>query len=412
MRGHIRKRGGSYEFFVDVGHQSAQRCDSCGKTRWVESRPVPICSCGGALRDPFQKRRQVAKGGFTRRGDCEKALSEALAGVGGGTFVAPSSILFTDHIAEWHGSRELADSTRAIDDVMFRAYIAPAFAGVKVQDVTTALIDRLDERLRTDGGRGGKPLSAKTRRNVRGLVYGALQEAVRLGIARHNAATNCRPIKLDRAKREAKMRAETWSPEQLRTFEVFTRDDRLYAAYRLLMTTGLRRGELLGLSWDALELENGTARIQQTLVKVGQRAVLKATPKTADSAGAIELDEATVAALKAHRKRQAEERLRMGELWADSGLVFTDEMGAPIHPDHFLRRFQALAQRAGLPPCRLHSIRHAYASALLEAGVPIEVISKRLRHANISITSDLYAHLSGKLDRQVAEQGAAYILGG
>ena len=133
----------------------------------------------------------------------------------------------------------------------------------------------------------------------------------------------------------------------------------------------------------------------------------QASPKTDDSWESIALDGETVAALREHRKRQLEERLAAGELWQDSGLVFTDELGRPLNPQTILRRFQKLSTDAGLPPCRLHSIRHAHATALLEAGVPIEVVSKRLRHADISTTLGLYAHTTKKLDREVAEKAGA-----
>jgi hypothetical protein len=153
-------------------------------------------------------------------------------------------------------------------------------------------------------------------------------------------------------------------------------------------------------------------RIGQTLVLIGNVPTLKPRPKSDASAGDIAIDAETISILQAHRARQNEERLAAGELWTDSGLVFTDELGRPLHPETVLRRFQRLAVQAGLRPCRLHSLRHAYASALLDAGVPLEAISKRLRHAGISVTNDLYLHLTGKLDREIADAGAAYILGG
>jgi len=136
---------------------------------------------------------------------------------------------------------------------------------------------------------------------------------------------------------------------------------------------------------------------------------VKATPKTDDSAETLALDTETVAALRDHRKRQLEDRLAAGELWQDSGLVFTDELGKPLNPQTVLRRFQRITKAAKLPRCRLHSLRHAHATALLEAGVPIEVVSKRLRHADISTTLSLYAHASKKLDREIAGKGAAIL---
>jgi integrase len=222
----------------------------------------------------------------------------------------------------------------------------------------------------------------------------------------YNPADRCTPPKLNRKARERKMKEETWTPDQLRTFLGATESDRLAACWRLVAATGLRRGELLGIPWSALDLEDGSVEVAQQIVMVRNVPTVKATPKTNDSWESIALDAETVLALREHRRRQLEERLAAGELWQDSGLAFTDELGRPLNPQTVLRRFQRLSTAAGLPSCRLHSIRHAHATALLEAGVPIEVVSKRLRHADISTTLGLYAHTTKKLDRQVAEIGA------
>ena len=143
---------------------------------------------------------------------------------------------------------------------------------------------------------------------------------------------------------------------------------------------------------------------------VGQIPTLKGT-KTDASSATIAIDSRTVAALRAHRKQQAQEQLAWGEAYTPSDLVFTAEGGGPVNPTAFLRRFQRLSKRAGLRVVRVHTLRHAYASALLRSGTPMKVISDRLRHSGIGITADLYTHLAPELDREHAEAGAAFIDG-
>jgi len=211
--------------------------------------------------------------------------------------------------------------------------------------------------------------------------------------------------------RDKRMRETIWSPAEMRTFLGAVEGDRRYAAWLLLCTTGMRRGEVLGLPWSAVDLDGASIRIEQALTMVGRVPTITSVKSDA-SAAQLPLDPATVAAFRRHKKQQAEDRLAWGEHYVPSGLVFTEEDGAPIHPDRFLRAFKRHALEAGLRPITIHNVRHSYASALLSSGQPMKVISERLRHAGIAITADRYAHLSPDLERASAEAGAAYILGG
>ena len=126
----------------------------------------------------------------------------------------------------------------------------------------------------------------------------------------------------------------------------------------------------------------------------------------------IALDDTTVAALRAHRTRQAEERLAAGPAWQEHDLVVAREDGLPVHPERITAAFRRHAAAAGLPRIRLHDLRHSYATAALAAGVPVKVVSERLGHANTAITSDLYMHVPDEMDRAAADTVAASILGG
>jgi len=134
-------------------------------------------------------------------------------------------------------------------------------------------------------------------------------------------------------------------------------------------------------------------------------------PKTAKGRRSIALEAVTVAELRAHRKRQLEERLEWGGAYSDEDLVFAREDGSPINPETLTLGFIRLAKAAGLPRIRLHDLRHSYATAALGAGVPVKVVSDRLGHANVGITSDLYMHVPDEMDRAAAERIADVILG-
>jgi integrase len=179
----------------------------------------------------------------------------------------------------------------------------------------------------------------------------------------------------------------------------------------VLATTGLRRGECLGLRWSDLDLDGGRASIRQTVIAVKHTPML-GTPKTAKGRRTITLDAGTVTALREHRKRQAAERLLMGAGWHDHDLVFCHVDGTMLHPERFTRGFSEAVRRLGLPAIRLHDLRHGWATLALQAGIHPKVVQERLGHANISITLDTYSQVVGSLHEDAAEQVAALFRAG
>ena len=200
----------------------------------------------------------------------------------------------------------------------------------------------------------------------------------------------------------------TWTAQQLRRFFDGVRDDRVFGAYLLLATSGMRRGEALGLRWADLDLVEGRASIRQTVIVVSH-IVQMGTPKTAKGRQTVTLAGVTVAALKEHRTRQNVERLQMGTGWTDLDLVFARIDGTPLHPERFTRQFTERVRQLGLPKIRLHDLRHGWATMALAAGVHPKVVHERLGHANISITLDTYSHVTAGLHSDAAEKVAGLV---
>jgi integrase len=204
---------------------------------------------------------------------------------------------------------------------------------------------------------------------------------------------------------------KTWTAAQLRAFLESVSEDRLYAAWLLAATTGMRRGEILGLRWSDLDLKNEQVSVSQ-IRTVAQYKIITTTPKTDKGTRTISLDPATAAALRAHRTAQKAERLAWGPAYHSAGdLVFTREDGSAIHPERLTSWFAQHCRRSGLPAIRLHDVRHAYVSALLAAGVPLKVVSQRVGHASPMITMTIYQHVLPGDDRAAADAGARAILG-
>ena len=279
-----------------------------------------------------------------------------------------------------------------------RCAIAPTLGGLPLQALTPTHLNKLYSHLRAAGR------APKTIRNIHGVLSKALADAERWGLVGRN------PARLADVPAVTRPKLQVWSPDQTRAFLTTVTGDRLFAAWLLAATTGMRRGELLGLRWIDVDLDSGGVRVAQARVRAGNR-VVAGEPKTARGRRTIALDPATIAALRQHRKRQAEEQLLAGPSYVDSGLVFTMPDGSPIHPNRFSLWFRTCARAANLPTIRLHDMRHSYATAGLAAGVPPKVMSERLGHATVAFTLDTYTSALPALDKSAAEVVAGLILG-
>ncbi|WP_395108343.1 tyrosine-type recombinase/integrase [Actinomadura sp. SCN-SB] len=200
-----------------------------------------------------------------------------------------------------------------------------------------------------------------------------------------------------------------WTPQTTRAFLRRARHHRLYALYYLITFRGLRRGEGCGLRWPDLDLASGVAAVRWQIIQLGS-ATDQGKPKSDAGEGHVALDTATIKVLRAHKVRQNTERLAAGDDWVDSGFVFTTETGQPLHPAYVTEQFEQLCMEAGLPPIRLHDLRHGAASILLAAGYDMKVVQETLRLSSITIAGDTYTSLLPDLARQSAEDAAAVIL--
>ncbi len=382
MRGGTRKRGSTWTWYVDVVDPATNR------------------------------RRQRTKGGFRTKREAQAALNDAVEALRSGTFVESSKVTLGAFLADqWLPTIRAA--IRPNSWTTYRIYaethVIPALGGVSLQSLSAVHLNQLYADLADHGrrdGRGG--LAPKSVRHVHVLLHKALGDALRWGLVPRNVANAADPPRLPRRQRAI------WSAEELRAFLRLTADDRLGAMWLLFATTGMRRSEMLGLPWWAVDLEARPRRllVVQTVVLLGNEPVIVAEAKTESSHRQLALDSFTVAALRAHRARQLEERLAWGPAWMDTGLVFTQQDGSILHPGRVTKRFVRLVRDASLPPITLHGVRHSYATAALAAGEPLKVISERLGHASTTITANLYQHVLPSMDERTANAVARLILGG
>ncbi|MCP2343709.1 tyrosine-type recombinase/integrase [Actinomadura rupiterrae] len=200
-----------------------------------------------------------------------------------------------------------------------------------------------------------------------------------------------------------------WTPALTKQFLERAELHRWYALYYLIAFRGLRRGEACGLRWTDVDLDVGTVTIRWQIIQIGPE-IFEGQPKSDAGEATISLDTSTVTVLRTHRAKQNAERLAAGDTWHDTGLVFTDELGRSIRPNEVTDQFERLAMETGLPPIRLHDLRHGAASFLLAAGHDMKTVQETLRLSSIAIAADTYTSLLPQLARQSAEDAAAIIL--
>ncbi|WP_239394739.1 site-specific integrase [Frankia sp. CiP3] len=358
--------------------------------------------------DPLTgKRCQTSKGGFETRRDAEKAQRASITAHEKGRLVKSSRRTVGAFLEEWHAAMKagMRPTTWVKYGNLVRAYVIPVIGDTALQDLTPVRLNLLYAHL-LDTGRVRRRdsqspgLSPSTVATVHRMMHRALADAVRWDYLPRNVAEDAQ------APRVARRPATVWTLAQLRAFVAHVRQDSLYALYLIVVTTGMRRGEVVGLRREDVDLDAGTIVPAIPRVVVDGKTEESET-KTESGRRPRALDPLTLAALRDHIVVWQDNRELFGH---SNDLLFCWPDGSHIHPDTVTDWFQAHARAAGLPVIRLHDVRHSYATAALKAGVHPKVVSERLGHADVGFTLRTYSHVIPGMDAAAASLVAGLIL--
>lgn len=365
------------------------------------------------------RRRQKKKGGYDTKGAAEDARDAVAGKVVGDEVVATGTV--GKFLLEWLEATAPAQrlATR-------RAYRTQAnlllgeLGAVKLERLSPADVARAQAALLDHGRRprkrkgveqgdgqeeaAARGLSPTTVRGCMVLLRQALDDAV----AWRRLSWN--PARQVKAPAPAASPMRTWSPEETRVFLAAVIEERLGAAFQVLVVTGMRRGEVLGLRWRDVDFDAGKLSVRQTLTRPAGKPVI-GEPKTERSRRTMSVDPATMAVLRRQRATQAAERLQWGSAYQDQDLVFAREDGAPVNPETLGRVMRRVAGAAGLPHIRVHDLRHGYATQALTARVNPRTVADRLGHARVNVTLDTYSHVLPEVEEAEALRVAEIILG-
>ena len=270
-------------------------------------------------------------------------------------------------------------------------HIKPNIGDIPLEKLTTLDLQRLYKTLLSRGRvdrleSKGQPrgLSPKTVRNIHQILSSALKLAQEQRLILTNPAEGCALPKTEH--REMK----TLPVEQLQSFLREAKESGVFALYYLELATGLRRGELLGLKWEDIDLEHGDLRVKQQIARINGK-VVEAPLKTRNAYRTLPLAEDTISILKEQKKKVG-----------SSPLVFPSATGGPISPDSVLHMLHRVLKRAGLPKVRFHDLRHTFATLALQNGVDIKTVSGMLGHFSAGFTLDTYAHVTTSAQKAAA----------
>lgn len=321
-------------------------------------------------------------------------LAQAISDRDKGLLVVPERQTVRQYLETWIEdvrSQLRPSSHRRYGDYV-RVHLVPGLGKVTLAKLTPQQVQSfLTKKQKED-------LSSTTVRSIHGVLHRALADAERMGLVQRNVTKQVRPPRRNTAE------IQTMNEDEAQRFLAATVGSRFEALYVLALTTGMREGELLGLRWQDLYLEEAYLQVRMA-VQEAEKGYIIAEPKTAFSRRRISLTPTAVEALRIHRIRQKEERLQCGAAWdTTQDLVFPNTIGGLMIPHNLAKRdFKRILQSAGLPDLHFHCLRHTAATLLLRRGVHAKVVSEMLGHADISITLRIYAHVTPTMQQTAVD---------
>jgi len=300
---------------------------------------------------------------------------------------------------------ELRYSTWESYKDLIENHITPGLGQIKINKLRTNDIQRFYNYLLENGRKRKKigkdnreitGLSNRTVKYIHTVLNAALKQAVREGVIPIN------PAEATTQPRQEKKEVTTLTTKQVRSFLEDIKNDWLYSLFITAIGTGLRRGELLGLKWEAIYLDEGKASIKRELIQVKGKVRLEDYTKTTESIRSIALPGIVVKELKKLKTREKQDKLRLGTDYQNNNFVFCWQDGRYIRPDYAWKKLKKLLNAHNLPNIRFHDLRHTFATILLEAGEHPKIVSEMLGHSSITITLDTYSHVLPSMQEKAA----------
>lgn len=320
--------------------------------------------------------------------ECDAKRRELLAKVDSGVPVPTRSAKLAEWLPYWLDSivkPRRKPSTYDKYEAHVRLYLVPMLGAKRLESLGVADVRRFLVQLE-------KKTTAATAKESHRVLRTALTSACREELITRNVAGLVEPP------RAASRELSPWTLDETLDFLAAARKDPLYAAFVLAITMGLRRGEVVGLRWADVDLEQRVLYVRQQTQR--RRGVLYDDDPKGRRRRAVPLPAMCIAPLRWHRMRHADAKKRAGEKWQEGGYVFTTRTGRPVEPRNVYRSFTRVAQAAGLRVVRLHDARHGCATILTAAGVAPRVVMEILGHSQISITMDVYTHVVQDTQRE------------
>jgi integrase len=378
--GHIRPRGkGSWELKFESGPRDAA----------TDKRRIQYVSFRGTKREAQVK------------------LAQLIAAVGDATYVEPTKLTVAEHVRaridQWEASETISARTAQRYRQLANGQIAPHIGGRLVQKLSTVDVEGWHAMLRTGGRRRGDGgVAPRTVGHAHRVLSHALDDAVRHSVVPRNVAKLQPPPKVQAGE------MAILDPDGITTVITKLRGHVLYVLALVALFIGLRLGEMLALKWRNVDLDGKVIRVREAAEETKAHGIRVKAPKTRAGRRDVTLPEIVVEALREHRRQQLEMRMALGAgKMPDDALVFPALEGALQAPSAVSRAWGLVADGLGLPAITLHGLRHSHASQLIDAGVDIVTISKRLGHASPDVTLRVYAHLFRRDDGKAAAINAA-----
>ena len=380
-------------------------------TSWEAQVTVGFDENGKQVRKSFSGKTKA---------EVQKKLQEAAVAVMNDDFFEPSKMTvaqwFKIWLSEYMG--EVKYQTKVQYDCMYRNHIKPELGHIKLAALSAPMIQKFynglqtKERYQSLGRKEGDPLSAKTIKNIHGILSKALKTAVEQGLIRKN------PAELAKVPRVEKTEIKPLSDDEVADF-MRACGDNVYSRYlKFVLYTGLREAEAIGLTWDCVDFRRSEIKINKQL----QRRVRKdggytTTSLKNDKVRYITVSPYVLNLLKEQKRIQVEERLAAGEYWQgfqslaeqNTAFVFTKPDGDHLRVSTVYDNFKKIAKEIGTPESRVHDLRHTFAVISLQNGDDVKTVQTNLGHATAAFTLDVYGHASDRMRRESADRMQQYI---